>query len=651
MRLLGLLPLVATVLAQDQTLSMGITATATPSATLPITPPPQRPLAACSADPLWRRLRNADGIDPCALSMNLQRMCTTIDPLPALTGGESYTGPTSVAAATPCICNTVMYSLVAGCAACQHQRSTNVSRNWVPWSTWSALCQNRNQIVDGVWGRSTLYNSTIPEWATAKVFQSDWFDLQQAVNIGLTSSSAAPSATSPPPSKNDDPKVGAIVGGVLGGVAFILLLLTCLFCFLRRRQRKWEESEGVNQPQESPFIQSKAPAGLQRPTGPYGPGGLLSPTRERMYDEKPRPLQTESALPDVLADEHKQGKPDYTFGGPNYGYQRQQGDYAPLPNPGVAGVGAGGRGLAAPTPVHRVPPKNAGDSEGIFREDFSASEGHGYRSSNDAESRHFRNPSNGFGNGNGRGPHPPSSYPAIPGRTGGGLIAPMGAGAATLAADKPDDDVHAYSTVGDASISLYPSDADHHSEAPPPFVGGFKPPAEKEEYKLPERGYSSGYVMPDTGGSGGSGDNNDGDRNGSPGSPSVDPFAANRRPTAFSRVFGDRPSPTTGTSRGGPPTSSNAARGRGSPLFMRNPPPSNPPMVRRGTGPGGSSQDMGFGRQHQTAVGVYGRESSAFSEESSPTAVGFGGDVGGRGEGSPLPQGPFAGRSGFGIGR
>ncbi|KAG9106888.1 hypothetical protein FRC07_008724, partial [Ceratobasidium sp. 392] len=365
-----LFPLVATVLAQEtqtQTLSLGIAATATPSASLPITPPPQRTLASCSADPLWRRLRNAAGLDPCALAMALQQTCTIIDPIPALTGGESYTGPTSVAAATPCICTTVMYNLVAACAACQHQRSGSVTRNWVPWSTWSALCPARGQIVDGLWNRVTQFNSTVPAWAMAKVFQSDWFDLQQAVNIGTTSTSAAPSATSSAPStSNNNAKIGAIVGGVLGGVGLILLLLTCIFCFLRRRQRKWEESGGLGRAPESPYVQSKNP-NAPKP-GVYGAGGRPSPNQPR-YDEKPRPLHTETPLPDVLADEHRQGKPDYYGEDDGYGYQAgQQGQYAPLPNPGVAGVGAGGRGLAAPAPVSRVQPKGGVGQEGIFRE-------------------------------------------------------------------------------------------------------------------------------------------------------------------------------------------------------------------------------------------------------------------------------------------
>ncbi|KAG8741917.1 hypothetical protein FRC10_002282 [Ceratobasidium sp. 414] len=642
MRLLWFLPLVATALAQTQTQTIGIFASATPSVTLPIT---VRSFHLPNAR-LQHALQIPFGVG-CAMHRGSTRyvfilrfyseeyppaFSNLVDPIPALTGGESYTGPTSVAGATPCICTTVMYNLVAA------------------------------------WGRPTQFNSTIPEWALAKVFQSDWFDLQQAVNVGVTSASAAPAATStPPPISKKNDNVSAIVGGVVGGAGFILILLTCIFGFLRYRQHKWE----VNQPQESPFIQSRNP--LQKSGAPYGPGGLPSPTRPR-FDEKPRPLQTETALPDVLADEHRQGKPDYTFGGgPGYGYRGQlgPGEYVPLPNPGVAGVGAGGRGLAAPT---RVPPKDGAanaaagnlDREGIFREDFSASEGHGYRSSNDGDSRLFRNPNNG------RGLHPPSAYPyptppvpAVVGRTGGGNVPAMGLGATQLPVERPDEDVHAYSTVGDASISLYPSDADHHSEAPPPFVGGFTVPLEKEEYRLPDRGYSSGYAAPGSGGSGGSGGNENrggnGNGNGSPGL-DADPFAANRRPAAFNRVFGDKLSPTTGNGngngRGGAPANSTAARGSGpirrggSPLFVRNPPVG--PAARRGTGPGGTSQDMGFGRQHQAAVGAYSpRESNAFSDESSPTAVGFGGDVGGsaRGEESPLPSAPFAGRSGFGTAR
>lgn len=109
---------------------------------------------------------------------------------------------------------------------------------------------------------------------------------------------------------------------------------------------------------------------------PYGTAGLTSPRPE--FDDKPRTVQTETALPDVLADEHKQGKPEYIMPGNGLvgGFNRGQSDYTPVPNPGagagVAGVGAGGWGLA---PVNRVPPPvgPAGTAaqkqrEGAFRE-------------------------------------------------------------------------------------------------------------------------------------------------------------------------------------------------------------------------------------------------------------------------------------------
>lgn len=675
MKALALLVLAVGVLAQSQTQSIGIVGTITPTATAAITPPSERPLATCSADPLWRRLRNSEGVDPCTLAMNLQRTCTTIDPIVALTGGESYTGPTSVAAATPCICNTVMYNLVAGCAACQHQLSSRVSRNWVSWSTWSALCQDRSSIQDGVWNRAVLFNSTIPAWAYVKVFNSDNFDLQQAVNIGVSSTAGASSTSSPSPtsvpSNGTSTNAGVIVGATLGGVGFILLLLTILFCSLRRRQRRWEEREGVNR-LDSTFVIGKPPANsgapmVQKgPMGRYGPGGLLSPAQEE-FNEKSRAVRTETALPDVISDEHRQGRPEYPmpapthFGGDNAGgygpYPVQHSQYAPVANPGVAGIGAGGHGLA-PAPVSRVTPKDGPSGaaaqmlasdlaaarksrEGIFREDFSA-EGNGYRSSTDADgqSQHFRN-----GNGGTiRTAFPPSSYPYNFTRNGTG-------------AGNGNEDAHAYSTVGDTSISIYPSSADHHTDHPPPFVGGAAPPPEKsrEEHQLPDRGYSgvrNSAAMP---------------------SPPLDadPFGANRRPTAFSRVFGERGSGNmagVGTGRGsaqGSPTTPPTAQGRGGPAaatrvgaspVLNRGPNISPSNIRRTGGIGGLTQDMGFGRQHQAAAGGYGnggqRDSNAFSDASSPTAVGFPGDIGSaRGEGSPLPTAPFAGRSGYGAER
>ncbi|CAE6415511.1 unnamed protein product [Rhizoctonia solani] len=607
-------------------------------------------------------------------------MCTTIDPIVALTGGESYTGPQNVEAATPCICTTVMYNLVAGCAACQHQVSSKVTRNWVNWKTWSALCPNQASIQDGVWNRSTLYNSTIPAWAYVKVFQSDYFELQQAINIGV-SSTATPSSTSTPtptptPENQTSNNIAIIVGAVLGGIGFILLLITVFFCFLRRRQRKWEENEGVNRPDSTFIIGKPTPAGhtLQKdPASRYGLGGLLSPADDQF--EKPRPIRTVGTLPDVLSDEHRQGKPEYAMPAPTPGYanpgggfggfpepqSHQQTHYTPVPNPGVAGVGAGGRGLQnenrhSPTDVNanrftmRDGPQGAAAQmlaadiaaararEGAFREDFSA-DGLGYQTSTDADGQ-SRN-----GNGSNLRAYPSYSY-----RNGN----ENGRGATRVPyADHPEEDVHAVSTVDDTSISLYPPSVDRPGDQPPPFVGGFSPVPEKprEEYQLPDRGYS-------------------GQGSGIQPSPPLDsdPFGANRRPAAFSRVFGERPGNMAGVgtargSAGNSPTSPTSAQGR-SPIVSRVAATTSPalnrptvsPVIRRGPSFGNAAADMGFGRQHQAAVGALGgpiqRDSGGLSEGSSPTAVGFPGDIGStRGEGSPLPAGPFAGRSGFGVER
>ncbi|KAG8762422.1 Pyridoxal 5'-phosphate synthase subunit snz1 [Ceratobasidium sp. 423] len=511
MKLLVLLGLAAAVLAQDQTQtqSLAISATASPTATLPITPPSQRALATCSADPLWRRLRNAEGVDPCTLAMNLQRTCTT--------SVSSIATPTSTSTPT----------------------------------------------------------------------------------------------TTPTPGNHKSSNVGIIVGASLGGVGLILLLITIIFCYLRHRQRKWEEDEGVNRLDKT-FVISKPTPRRQSlhkdPVNRYGAGGLFSPTNDNAF-EKPGPIKTETALPDVLADEHQQGKPEYAMPAPTPSYPNPGGgfgrfptpqtQYAPVPNPGVAGVGAGGRGLQnenreSYNGKNQVTPRDgpqgaaaqmlaadvaaARAREGAFREDFSA-EGQGYQTSTDADGQ-SRN------GGNSRAPFLPMPYPY--GASGNG----NDNGKAPV--DQHDEEPHALSTVDDTSISLYPSSVDRLGDHPAPFVGGFSPVPEKpkEEYQIPDRGYSSQSSPP----------------------LDSDPFGANRRPTAFSRVFGERQGNMAGVgagrgSAGSSPTSPTAAQGRvpiaivsragTSPVLNR---PNISPALRRGPSLGNSAVEMGFGRQHQAAV-------------------------------------------------
>ncbi|KAF8753567.1 hypothetical protein RHS01_06987 [Rhizoctonia solani] len=437
------------------------------------------------------------------------------------------------------------------------------------------------------------------------------------------------------PENQTSNNVPIIVGAVLGAIGFILLLTTIFFCYLRRRQRKWEENEGVNRPDSTFIIGKPTPAGqtLQKaPASRYGLAGLFSPTEDQF--EKPRPIKTESALQMYYRMNTDKASPSLP---------EPQSHYTPVPNPGVAGVGAGGRGLQTGSGesvsnlntnrfTMRDGPQGAAAQmlaadiaaararEGAFREDFSA-EGQGYQTSTDADGQ-----SQLYRNGNSR------TYPSYPhglrnGNDNGRMLTRV------PYADHPEEEVHAVSTVDDTSISIYPSS---------------KP---KEEYQLPDRGYSAqgGAAQP---------------------SPPLDsdPFGANRRPTAFSRVFGERPANMAGigTARGSPgnsPTSPAITQGR-APIVSRiaaattSPIPNRPtvsPAIRRGPSFGNTAADMGFGRQHQAAVGALGgpiqRDSGGFSEGSSPTAVGFRAMLDRQGVRKSITYGPFAGRSGFGVER
>ncbi|KAH7341479.1 hypothetical protein B0J17DRAFT_262139 [Rhizoctonia solani] len=271
--------------------------------------------------------------------------------------------------------------------------------------------------------------------------------------IGLgVSSTATPSSTSTPsstptPEPQTSSKVNIIVGVVLGAVGLILLIITTIFCVLRRRQRKWEENEGVNRP-DSTFVIGKPATGgmtLQKDAANrYGPGGLFSPTTNDAF-EKPRPIKTETALPDVLSDEHQQGKPEYAMPAPTPGYGNPGGgfgnfpapqtQYSSVPNPGVAGVGAGGHGLQnedrdSNVNTNRLTMRDgpqgaaaqmlaadiaaARAREGAFREDFSA-DGQGYQTSTDADGQ-----SQFYRNGSMRQPFPTMPNPYGPSRNGNG---------------------------------------------------------------------------------------------------------------------------------------------------------------------------------------------------------------------------------------
>ncbi|TFK42439.1 hypothetical protein BDQ12DRAFT_274734 [Crucibulum laeve] len=124
---------------------------------------------------------------PCEVASSLIAVCNggpfNVDALP---DQSHYLGPT-LAAANPCLCNTVTYSLMSACGACQ-------GRTFLSWSVWSANC---NSVTDGSYPQQLPTGLLVPGWAYDDVQGGDNFDQSLArQNANATESSVIP----PPPS-------------------------------------------------------------------------------------------------------------------------------------------------------------------------------------------------------------------------------------------------------------------------------------------------------------------------------------------------------------------------------------------------------------------------------------------------------------------
>ncbi|KAI0247545.1 hypothetical protein BJV78DRAFT_909637 [Lactifluus subvellereus] len=113
----------------------------------------------------WSWSFNSLGQNPCAVAAYLQAVCNdgvfTIPPLPP---GDSYTGPTGPGdAADLCKCNTVVYSLMSACDACQ-------GAMWLPWETWTRNCTAVDPPTTFL--RLIPTGTRVPEWAFLEVTAS-----------------------------------------------------------------------------------------------------------------------------------------------------------------------------------------------------------------------------------------------------------------------------------------------------------------------------------------------------------------------------------------------------------------------------------------------------------------------------------------------
>ncbi|KAH9059771.1 hypothetical protein EDB87DRAFT_742134 [Lactarius vividus] len=203
----------------------------------------------------WEWSTNSLGQNPCNVAAYLEATCGSglfkIDPLPQ---GSLYRGP-NVNQSNLCECNSVVYSLVSACGACQG------SAQWIPWSQWILNCTTVS--TDGTYPKSIPAGTRIPHWAYLEVSTADTWDATAAQNAVIflcakdtpegtattVSSTSVPSSTTSPsssPNKSSS-STGAIAGGVVGGVVGATVLVGLIIWYTRRR--RWR---AVAQP--SPFM-------------------------------------------------------------------------------------------------------------------------------------------------------------------------------------------------------------------------------------------------------------------------------------------------------------------------------------------------------------------------------------------------------------
>ncbi|KAG2020025.1 hypothetical protein CC2G_005411 [Coprinopsis cinerea AmutBmut pab1-1] len=139
--------------------------------------------------PYYTWINNSQGKTPCEVAASLQSVCSEdgiFEVLP-LAEDQHYPGPTLVANANTCICNTVVFSLMTACGLCQGK---TVRR----WSEWSANCP---QVTLGEFPESLPEGVLVPAWAYQDVTESDTFDQFLARENANATESSAVSAPAP----------------------------------------------------------------------------------------------------------------------------------------------------------------------------------------------------------------------------------------------------------------------------------------------------------------------------------------------------------------------------------------------------------------------------------------------------------------------
>jgi len=176
--------------------------------------------------------------------------------IPPLTSGESYVGPSgSDDASDRCKCNTVVYSLMSACDACQSEQAI-----WFPWKTWATNC---SAVDPPSTFSNTIPNGTmVPAWAFLDVTNTGTWNPVLSYQVGdrpeVSSGKSGTLSHQPTPTTTQTSVPGlsssqaqfaskgnhhsnhtaAIVGGVLGGIVFIALTIVLMLWGQRVRRRR-----------------------------------------------------------------------------------------------------------------------------------------------------------------------------------------------------------------------------------------------------------------------------------------------------------------------------------------------------------------------------------------------------------------------------
>jgi len=209
----------------------------------------------CSSSWFWSF--NSLEQSPCAVAAHLQSVCDHGEfTIPPLVPGDSYVGPSGSNDSTDlCKCNTVVYSLMSACDACQFDDAV-----WFSWKTWSVNCS----VVDppSTFSNTIPNDTMVPAWAFLDVTKGGTWNPVLSYQVGdspeaaggqsgtfsplptpTTTQTSVPGLSSSQAqflskSNSHSNKTAAIVGGVLGGIVFIVLTIVLMLWGQRIKRRK-----------------------------------------------------------------------------------------------------------------------------------------------------------------------------------------------------------------------------------------------------------------------------------------------------------------------------------------------------------------------------------------------------------------------------